>query len=125
MQENEFEKQVQQKMDDLKLDPSAFVWQKIEPQIKKEKSRRWIFILLPILLIGILYGGYLLLDNVDTQNSTANTSKNEQQSEATKNINSNINNTPQPKENIDSITINQPVTEKQIVQVHDKSFTKS
>ena len=62
MQENEFEKQVQQKMDELKLHPSNAVWQKIEVQIKKEKKRRWMLIFFPIILIGSLYGGYVLLN---------------------------------------------------------------
>ena len=61
MQENEFEKQVQQKMDDLKLHPSGAVWQKIEVHIRKEKRRRWVLILLPVLLIGFLFGSYMLL----------------------------------------------------------------
>ena len=38
-----------------------------EAQIKKEKRRRWLLILLPILLIGSLYGGYVL---VHTNNSS-------------------------------------------------------
>lgn len=63
MQTNEFERQVQQKMDDLQIHPSEAVWQKIDPQIKKEKRRRWILILFPVMLIGLLYGGYLLLNN--------------------------------------------------------------
>jgi hypothetical protein len=61
MQENEFEKQVQQKMEDLKLQPSDAVWNKIEPQIKKDERRRWAIILLPILFIGLLYGGYSVI----------------------------------------------------------------
>jgi hypothetical protein len=35
MQENEFEKSVQQKMEELKLHPSEAVWQKIEARSKK------------------------------------------------------------------------------------------
>ena len=66
MQENEFEKQVQQKMDELKLIPSGAVWQRIEPQIKKEKRRRWLLIFLPVILIGFLYGGYLFVNRSNT-----------------------------------------------------------
>lgn len=62
MQENEFEKQVQQKMDELKLQPSDAVWQKIKVEIKEEKRRRWILFILPLMLIGVLYGGYKLLN---------------------------------------------------------------
>lgn len=52
--QNEFEKQVQQKMEELKLTPSAPVWVNVEKQIrKKREKRRLIFFLLPTsLLIG-------------------------------------------------------------------------
>jgi hypothetical protein len=63
MQTNDFERQVQQKMDDLQIHPSEAVWQKIVPQIKKEKPGRWLLIFFPVMLIGFLYGGYLLLNN--------------------------------------------------------------
>jgi len=63
MQENEFERQVRQKTDDLKLHPSGAVWQKIEVRIKKEKRRRWVLFMLPVLLIGSLYGGYVLFNS--------------------------------------------------------------
>ncbi len=57
MQENNFEKQVQQKLDELKLNPSDTVWQNVYAKIKKEK-RRWreliIFFVLFILCGGIL-----------------------------------------------------------------------
>ena len=42
MQNNEFEKQVQKKMDELKLAPSSEVWQKVEASLPKEKNRRWL-----------------------------------------------------------------------------------
>jgi len=38
--QNEFEKQVQQKMEELQLVPSAPVWEKIEEQIRRKKDRR-------------------------------------------------------------------------------------
>ena len=43
MRENEFEKQVQQKMGDLDLSPSDAVWTAVERRIRKEKKRRFIF----------------------------------------------------------------------------------
>lgn len=53
MHEQNFEKQVQQKMEELSLMPSAPVWQKVEEQIRKKKDRRHlIFWLLPLLLAG-------------------------------------------------------------------------
>jgi flagellar basal body-associated protein FliL len=66
MQENKFEKQVQEKMKELLLHPSDGVWQRIEAQIKKEKRRRWIIIFLPIPLIIFLFTGYRFWHLKDT-----------------------------------------------------------
>ncbi len=49
MQEQNFEKQVRRKMDELSLSPSAPVWNKVEEQIRKKKDRRRIVLwLLPL-----------------------------------------------------------------------------
>jgi hypothetical protein len=46
---NEFEKQVQRKMDELQLRPSGEVWEEVEKHIRKDKKRRrvifWFFII--------------------------------------------------------------------------------
>jgi hypothetical protein len=55
MAENEFEKKVQQKMEELKLNPSDEVWKNVEVQIRKEKKRRWLLFLL--LFLFIFFGG--------------------------------------------------------------------
>jgi hypothetical protein len=54
MPENEFEKQVQQKIDELKFDPSAEVWENVAAAIAKRKKERWglAIIFLTLLLIG-------------------------------------------------------------------------
>src|SRR5258705_762818 len=54
MQENDFEKNVQQRMDQLQLYPSAEVWPEIERRIRKERKRRWfiLWFLFPALLTG-------------------------------------------------------------------------
>ncbi len=58
MQENNFEKQVQQKLDELKLNPSDSVWQNVYAKIKKEK-RRWRELII-LFVLFILCGGILL-----------------------------------------------------------------
>jgi hypothetical protein len=63
MQKNEFEKQVQQKMDELKLHPSDSVWLNVKTNIAKKKRRNLAWILLPLLLI-CLGSGYLLMNSV-------------------------------------------------------------
>ncbi|MCU7552453.1 PorT family protein [Chitinophagaceae bacterium LB-8] len=63
MQEQNFEKQVREKMDDLSFVPSAPVWEKVEEQIKKKKEkRRLIFWLLP-LMIATGLGWWLIAEN--------------------------------------------------------------
>lgn len=106
MQTNDFERQVQQKMDDLQIHPSETVWQKIEPQIKKEKRRRWILILFPVILIGLLYGRYLLLnyDNLYHQ----------PQQELTNKPIENIKTIKEPKAYSDKIKNHNPVKEAEL-----------
>ena len=49
MEENKFEKQVQQKMDELKIHPADSVWEKIEARIEKKKhSKRGLFLFIII-----------------------------------------------------------------------------
>jgi len=54
MRENDFEKNVQNRMDELQLYPSAEVWPEIERRIRKERKRRWFifWFLFPALLTG-------------------------------------------------------------------------
>ena len=66
MEENKFEKQVQQKMDELQIQPSDAVWKKIELQIEKKKSRRWGLIIL-FLFVGLILSGSYWLWNTRQQ----------------------------------------------------------
>jgi hypothetical protein len=60
-----FEKEVQQKMEELQLTPSAPVWEKIELEIRPEKKRRRVFLWLffGLLLTGGGWMGYQFLNN--------------------------------------------------------------
>ncbi|MEO6456461.1 MAG: hypothetical protein ABIN97_20460 [Ginsengibacter sp.] len=107
MQKNEFEKQMQQKMDELKMHPSETVWQNVEARIKKEKRIRWPLVLFPVVIIGILYGGYVFLNR-----SGSTTQK---KSGLTKNfsdtkLNNRNNSIEKTKTHFDSIKINQTLT---------------
>jgi len=66
MEENKFEKQVQQKMDELEIQPSDTVWKKVELQIEKKKSRRWGLIIL-FLFVGLILSGSYWLWNTRQQ----------------------------------------------------------
>jgi hypothetical protein len=59
MPDPKFEKQVQQKMEELKFTPSAAVWDQVEHELDKDKKRRrpliWFFLFGGLLLAGGLY----------------------------------------------------------------------
>jgi hypothetical protein len=61
MQENEFEKKLQQKMDRLQVQPAEEVWQRIEAQVtaKKRKRRGVIFF---FMLSGLIMAGLYITD---------------------------------------------------------------
>lgn len=67
--QNSFEKQVQDKMDELQFVPTEPVWQNIEKQIRNKKDRRRYILWLPLLFL-ILGGGVWWLATQDhTKNS--------------------------------------------------------
>ena len=76
MEENKFEKQVQQKMDELEIRPSDTVWEKIESQLEKKKNHRWGLIILFLLSGLILSGGYWLWHTRHQTFSQQNNSEN-------------------------------------------------
>jgi hypothetical protein len=79
MEQNNFEKNVQQKMDELKIAPSESVWTNVEKRIaKKDKDKKVIFILFFLILL-LLSGSFWLLNS-----SKDNQGKNQQLSKVTK-----------------------------------------
>ena len=74
MQDPEFEKQVRQKMDELKFSPSDAVWSNVEKEIKKDRRKRpllWLF----LFLIIALSGGYYLFSYQKTSNTKNHSNK--------------------------------------------------
>src|SRR6185503_2786790 len=71
MPANEFEKQVQVIMEELKLPPSPPVWENIEEQIRKKKDRRRI-IFLVLFFFLILSGGLWLMMGMGNNKSKQN-----------------------------------------------------
>ena len=65
MPENDFEKQVQQLFNEMRLKPSVEVWPKVSNRIRKEKRRKKAFIWVPFALLLLGAGGYWLLQNND------------------------------------------------------------
>lgn len=71
MQENNFAKAAQEKLDSFSLTPSEPVWQKIEAAIKKKRERRLLW-LLPFLMLGssLVWYGTTKQDEKIAQNRT-------------------------------------------------------
>lgn len=74
--QNEFEKQVQQKMEELKLVPSDPVWQKVEMQIRRKKDRRRLIFWLPVLGLLLAGGGFWITLNNNHEPSSFNKTDN-------------------------------------------------
>ena len=68
MQESNFEKQVQEKMDELKINPSGEVWQKVAVAIEKRKGDRRIFAIIPLLILCMGSGVFILLNQTTRPN---------------------------------------------------------
>jgi Outer membrane protein beta-barrel domain len=69
MRENNFEKRVREKMDQLGFDPSETVWAEVNKEINKGKKRRiplfWIFFFSGLLMAG---GAFYFIANKNTAN---------------------------------------------------------
>lgn len=75
MSDHDFEKQVQNRLDQLKLRPSGAVWAAVEKNIRKEKRRRRMILWLPIALLMLGAGGWLMLKQDQQPDSHAMTTQ--------------------------------------------------
>src|SRR5215203_5245286 len=69
MQEQNFERQVKQKMEELSLTPSEPVWRKVEEQIRKKRDRRRFFFWLPLTVL-VITGGVWFLSGIKSNNTS-------------------------------------------------------
>lgn len=75
--QNNFEKGVREKMDELKFEPSEPVWQNIEKQIRNKKDRRRLIFWIPLLIL-LLSGGVWLIYNTGNDPVAATTKTSDQ-----------------------------------------------
>lgn len=84
MHDSEFEKQVQQKMQELKFAPGADVWARVQADIQKKKRRRPVVFW--FLLAGLMIGGSMIyytgVLNSSKQNVHAGTTSTEKKNES-------------------------------------------
>lgn len=71
MQENEFEKKMQQEMDAFQLQPTEAVWQNVQAQVGKEKERKRKYLIFSFLLIAFL-ASTLWLGDLEQHTSSLN-----------------------------------------------------
>ena len=71
MSDHNFEKQIQQKLNELKIPPAERVWSAVEAEIRKDKRRRRGLIIFPFLLLLLAGGGYFVYQNMLSSQSTA------------------------------------------------------
>lgn len=86
MEQNNFEKKIQQKLDELKIPPSEAVWENVEKYIGKRKYRKRILIFF-LLFVSLAVGGYYMLNSITNETNSQNelvTRINEKGSEQTK-----------------------------------------
>ncbi|HEV3221380.1 MAG TPA: porin family protein [Puia sp.] len=83
MHENNFEKQVQEKMDQLGFDPSDRVWVAVDKEINKEKKRRKPFFILFFFSGLVLAGGGIYFGTI--KNSPGNIVAGQQQKQKREN----------------------------------------
>jgi hypothetical protein len=60
MSDHEFEKKMQQKMDDLRLRPSDAVWAEVERNLRREKRRRRLVLWIPLMGVLLTAGGFFI-----------------------------------------------------------------
>ena len=73
MSDHNFEKQIQQKLGELKVSPAESVWATLEARIRKEKRRRRGLILLPLLLMLVGGGLYFMIETKTFSTGDGNT----------------------------------------------------
>lgn len=75
MSDHEFEKQVQQKLGELKLRPSDTVWMEVEKSIQYKRRRRFPWLWMAALVTGVSIGSYLLYQYTAQTNNSAEVAK--------------------------------------------------
>ncbi len=105
MEQNKFEKNVQHKLDELKIQPSGSVWLNVEKRIEKKNQRRRTAFILFFLFLILLSGSYWLF-NSEKENKV--------QSQKTENIS---------KKNIAKSTLKKNDSSLYQFKVFDKNYT--
>ena len=121
---HEFEKNVQQRLDELKLRPSDTVWKNVEKNIREEKRRRRAILWLPILLLFLGTSGYFLISKngfVSGETAVKNKPTKEKNNSSTSSITKEENKTPNLQNEEKEKNENQELSPKDL---NEKSVAK-
>lgn len=118
MQEDKFEKGVQQQMEGLRIHPSEAVWEKVEEELRKKKKRRVVFFIFLLAGLSLLGGfsGYFIFNNSKSNLVQQNTSLPD-------NGQPGKNNEPQPGNENSKLKAKQDKKEGQLVFEKAKTIT--
>lgn len=127
MADKHFEQQVHDRMEEFKISPSAPVWMNIEAQLRKDKRRRWFFLLL---FTGVLLsvGSLVYFNNRSSVQTPVvlQESKPHPVSDEPPTISSIISDTPEPVNHSNQSSTNtQPTVESQepVIQLPQQTLT--
>lgn len=130
MSAHDFENKVQQQMEELNLSPSDAIWNNVELQLRKDKKRRRVLIWIPLLLL-VLIGGYFLLDSKTKSNSISsspienvNKSVNNEVGEETKSVKSENGNQLEDKSDLEIKKENGNQNKVTETQIKENKITK-
>lgn len=118
MQENKFEKGVQQQVEGLRIRPSEAVWEKVEEELRKKKKRRVVFFIFLLAGLSVIGGfsGYFIFNNSKPNLVQQNTSLPD-------NGQPGKNNEPQPGNENSKLKAKQDKKEDQLVFEKAKTIT--
>lgn len=92
MSDHNFEKQIQQKLDELKIPPADSVWSAVQQRIRNDKSRRRRLILFPLVLVLLGAGSYFIFsDNFSGKNNTAKLSSSDSKTQPNNSTTNDVN----------------------------------
>jgi hypothetical protein len=66
---NDLEKQVREKMEELRFQPTEPVWQNIHQQIQQKKDRRRLLLWIPVLLLLVAAGWFAMTETANDQDA--------------------------------------------------------
>ena len=124
MSDHNFEAQMQQKLDELRIRPADKVWSSVEARIRKDRRRRRGVIFFPVLLFLIGTGSYFIFQNY-LSSSTNSVSKSSTANFTSDNNNNDNGNATQKTKKAQELHQQQPVPEDVVNETKQSDVTNT